>query len=257
MMGAVPAVDPEDERASGAQGTLAVASLVLGILALLLSPFLVGGLLGLIGLTLAIVQMSLGRVRRALAAWGIALCILGVAATAGAGVAYYHLYSSATAGRTSAAHVDSRRDYNETLKAWEGQAVPALSLRTVAGGTVETEALKGRPLVLNFWATWCKACVAEIPDLNLLAGDVTVIGISNEPEATLKDFMKTHPMRYIVVSADDLPAPFDEIPALPTTVFAGPDGVIRRAVVGVQDYQTLKRAALPQASAAAPAATSP
>ena len=106
------------------------------------------------------------------------------------------------------------RDYNQTVKAWEGQAVPALSLRTVVGGTVETEALKGRPLVLNFWATWCKACVEELPDLNRLARDVTVVGISNEPEDTLKDFMKTHSMRYIVVSADGLPAPFRRDPRL-------------------------------------------
>jgi thiol-disulfide isomerase/thioredoxin len=256
-MGAAQAIDPEDERASGAQGTLAVASLVLGILALLLSPFLVGGLLGLVGITLAMVQMRLGRVRRALAVWGIALSLLGVAATAGAGAAYYHLYSTATdPGRAAPAHVSPGGDYDETLKAWEGQAVPALSLRTVVGGTVETEALKGRPLVLNFWATWCKACVEEIPDLNRLASDVTVIGISNEPEATLTDFMKTHPMRYIVVSADGLPAPFDAIPALPTTVFAGPDGVIRRAVVGGRDYETLKQAALTPAPAA-PAAKGP
>src|SRR6185503_8808041 len=137
--------------------------------------------------------------------------------------------------------------YDDAVKEWQGRTAPPLSLGTVDGGTFDSQSLKGRPVVLNFWATWCKACVAEIPDLNRLAGDVAVVAISNEPEATIRAFQKTHPMRYTVVSARSLPAPFHEIPALPTTVFVGPDGTIRSAVVGGRDYASLKRAALPPA----------
>jgi peroxiredoxin len=251
------ALDPEERRASEALSTLALASLVLGILAVLLSPVLVGGLLGLVGLTLGIVQRTLGNVRRWVVATGLGLSLLGVAASAGAGYTYYRLYQSRPFGMSH----PRANPYTETLAKWEGQPAPALSLATVDGGTFRIEGLKGRPVVLNFWATWCRACVKEIPDLNRLSADVAVIGISNEPEETLRDFMKTHTVSYPVISADDLPAPFDEIPALPTTVFVGPDGVIRKAVVGGQDYQTLKEAAAastePARAAAAPRGARP
>jgi peroxiredoxin len=234
-------MDPEERRASSALATLAVASLVVGILGLLLAPFVVGGVLGLVGLTLGIAHLSLGGPRRALAAWGLSFSTLAVVVGAGASLFYYrHL----TRRWRQAAHVERPRSYEETVKSWEGRPAPPLSLPTVDGATFNTTALVGHPVVLNFWATWCKACVAEIPDLNRLSSEFTVVGISNESPDVLREFKQTHPMGYSVVSAEDLPAPFDEIPALPTTVFIGRDGVIHKAVVGTRDYEALKRAVL-------------
>ena len=246
-------MDPEEERASRALSTLALASLVLGILSVLLSPVLIGGLLGLVGLTLGIVQMALGRARRGIVATGTFLSLLGVVASVGAAYTYHRMLKSPAMDRTHTRTRSRGSAYADVLGAWEGRPVPPLTLGTVDGGTFRSEALKGRPMVLNFWATWCRACVKEIPDLNRLSADVLVVGISNEPEGTLRDFLKTHTVSYPLVSADDLPAPFDEVPALPTTVFVGPDGVIRKAVVGGQDYRTLKAAVAAAIGPAAPA----
>jgi thiol-disulfide isomerase/thioredoxin len=61
-----------------------------------------------------------------------------------------------------------------------------------------------RTLVLNFWATWCEPCVAEIPLLNAIGKrhpDATIVGISmdeNKDEAKVREFIKQHKMQYQV-----------------------------------------------------------
>jgi len=62
----------------------------------------------------------------------------------------------------------------------EGRIAPNFSLKTLNGEPVDLASLKGRPVVLNFWATWCQPCALEHP--NLLEGsrrnpEVTFLGV--------------------------------------------------------------------------------
>jgi len=222
--------------------TLAVASLVFGLLALFLSPVLIGGVLGLVGLTLGVLQIALGNVKRSLAVWGIALSLAGVTTSVVAGLFYYHWYRS----REQHSREDSTTESADarSLDSWQGVTTPALSFTTIEGKLIEMETLKGRAVVLNRWATWCKACVEEMPHLQRLAeertDDLTIIGVSDEPAATLQAFARSHRITYALVSAPDVPAPLDAADALPTNFFIDREGVIRRTVVGFQDYDALK-----------------
>jgi thiol-disulfide isomerase/thioredoxin len=126
-----------------------------------------------------------------------------------------------------------------------GSAVPPLSFVALDGQKVDLASLKGRPVVLNFWATWCHACVEELPGLIRLAKeDVVVVGVSDEPESTIEPFAKKHQIPYPLVSARGYPAPFNDVRSIPTTVFIDRKGVIRESVVGYQDFSALKRRAL-------------
>ena len=78
-----------------------------------------------------------------------------------------------------------------------GQAAPAM--KTIDGETVRLEDLAGKVVVLNFWATWCPPCVAEIPDHARLAKEVNqeggvVIGISDEDFDTIRSFVASRAM---------------------------------------------------------------
>jgi cytochrome c biogenesis protein CcmG, thiol:disulfide interchange protein DsbE len=126
-----------------------------------------------------------------------------------------------------------------------GRRAPDFSLPILSGGPagpggrLTLHELRGRPVVLNFWASWCAPCRAETPllvRLNRVYGPrgVVIIGIDSEDEiADARLFLGQYHVDYTVVGSPDekLMASY-AIPGLPTTVFIGPDGVIRDREVG-------------------------
>jgi peroxiredoxin len=223
---------------------LAVAALVLGILALVLSPFLIGGALGLLGLPLSVLYLRRRAPHRAMAWWALALSALGMVASTGMGALYYHLYR-----KMEAEMAGLGATHDDTTSAWEGVQAPSLTLTTLDGERVDLTSLKGRPVVLNFWATWCAACRQEMPHLSRLAretpfSELAILGVSEEDQDTLKAFVDKEDVAYRIASASALPAPFDRVEALPTTAFIDRQGVIREVHVGYQDFETLKARAL-------------
>jgi len=54
------------------------------------------------------------------------------------------------------------------LKRWDGKPTPALVLPALSGETVDLQKLRGNVVVVNFWATWCEPCRAEMPSLQRL-----------------------------------------------------------------------------------------
>jgi thiol:disulfide interchange protein len=77
--------------------------------------------------------------------------------------------------------------------------------KTLDGATISTADWKGKVIVLNYWATWCIPCRAEIPEFNKMHQDlaskgVEVVGISMDEDGadTVKEFLKQNPMKYTV-----------------------------------------------------------
>ncbi|MBZ5667514.1 MAG: redoxin family protein, partial [Acidobacteriia bacterium] len=95
------------------------------------------------------------------------------------------------------------------------------------GGAYDTAALGGKVVVVNFWATWCVPCIAEIPSFNrlhreLAAKGVVVLGVSMDEEGAgrVQPFLKKHPIDYpVALGSDALTKPYrlDELPV--TVVF--------------------------------------
>lgn len=72
-----------------------------------------------------------------------------------------------------------------------------LNLPVFGGKTLDIEALKGKPVVINFWATWCPPCIREMPDLANLArelgDDAAIIGIAADSEPHVQKFTEKTP----------------------------------------------------------------
>ncbi len=130
----------------------------------------------------------------------------------------------------------------------------------VRGGEVDLSTLQDQWVVVNFWATWCKPCLKEIPDLSDLHSrreDVTLIGLTFEettPEA-VAEFLLDHPASYPVALIDvfNPPAQYGTPRVLPTTLLIAPDGTQRKRFVGpvtgamIEEEIALQRQTFPSA----------
>jgi thiol-disulfide isomerase/thioredoxin len=116
----------------------------------------------------------------------------------------------------------------QMVVAKEGEQLPALALNYLG----KQPELTGKPLLVEFWATWCPPCRKSIPHLNEIyskykSQGLQIVGITDEDEATVKKFQKQIPMDYNV--AINTPGSIYQrfgITAIPTAFLVNKSGKI-------------------------------
>ncbi|MBI3182055.1 MAG: TlpA family protein disulfide reductase [Myxococcales bacterium] len=128
----------------------------------------------------------------------------------------------------------------------EGQPAPTFTLRRLDNGEpVSFDKLKGNPLVLNFWATWCGPCRQEHPVLEWAAGrfgdKVQFYGVVFEDsEENARRFIAEHGARYPqLIDPTSTMAVDYGVTGVPETYFIDRDGIIRGKVAQPIDPQTM------------------
>lgn len=124
-----------------------------------------------------------------------------------------------------------------------GEPAPPLALRDIDGRDLRLESFQGRTVIVNFWATWCGPCVAEMPSLSRLRQrlqplGVEVLGVNfQENAARIRPFAERLGIDFPLLRDHDGRARTDwGVRVFPTTFIIGPDQRIAAVAVGEIDW---------------------
>lgn len=121
------------------------------------------------------------------------------------------------------------------------QKAPGLALKDINGKTITLADLRGKVVLLNFWATWCVPCRTEIPDLikkqNEYRNDgLQIIGITYPPEDmnAVRRFTRESKINYqVAIGTRETKRKFSSSETLPLTVIIDREGTIRGTIEGI------------------------
>ncbi|EOA04433.1 thioredoxin-related transmembrane protein [Herbaspirillum frisingense GSF30] len=144
-----------------------------------------------------------------------------------------------------ASHRAHPADSPETL------ALNQLLSQSMPDATGQTQSLaqyKGRPLVVNFWATWCGPCVEEMPELTALQQEIApvqILGIGVDSQENIAKFAQKYQIRYPLfvagTGATDLLREFgNQAGGLPFTALVGKDGKVKKVYLGRIKFDELR-----------------
>lgn len=128
-----------------------------------------------------------------------------------------------------------------------GSPAPNFTLRDLEGRALSLQSMRGKVVILTFWATWCPACRSELPSLNetnrrLARQGVVVLGINGgETTARVKSFMVKESLDFPVVmdESGDIHALY-QVRQYPTTFIIDRQGLLVDRHIGLRDWNAPK-----------------
>ena len=131
------------------------------------------------------------------------------------------------------------------LKPWTGGATPPLSLVDASGKKVDLADYRGRVVLVNFWATWCAPCVAELPSMQKLRDKLSLAGFEvlavnyKDTPKKIEDFLVKRPLNMTIPrDADGATGLAWGVRTFPTSFVIDTEGRIRYWVIGDVEWMS-------------------
>jgi len=132
-----------------------------------------------------------------------------------------------------------------------GNPAPGFKLPNIDGETVDLDDFKGKPVILNFWATWCPPCRFEMPLLQSAYEryqdqELVVLGINNlflDELPKVEQFVTEHRLEFPILldETGEIHDPLYRVQNLPTTFFVDRQGTIRWIQIGELNQEVLEQ----------------
>ena len=132
-----------------------------------------------------------------------------------------------------------------------GSTLPDFALKDLQGHEISSDSLRGKVVLIDFWATWCGPCKKEMPGYQKLlerygSRGFAVVGFKFDTMADTEDpvqFAKKMGVSYpLAVAPDELKEKFGGIEGLPTTMLYDRGGILRKKVIGFEYTEAFESA---------------
>jgi cytochrome c biogenesis protein CcmG, thiol:disulfide interchange protein DsbE len=134
-----------------------------------------------------------------------------------------------------------------TLAPRKDSPAPDFSLPTLSGETVSLKQFRGKPVVLNFWATWCLPCREEMPLLQKVYAQnepgLEILAINNaEADSAVRPFAEELGLSFpVLLDSDGAITRLFRVSGFPASIFIDSEGIIRYQHVGILSPEQLHR----------------
>lgn len=166
-------------------------------------------------------------------------------------IAHKNNINNNTAGN---ANISTKAETDKSVEAntgiEKGDQAPDFELKTLDGKQAKLSDYRGKKVILNFWATWCPPCRAEIPDMEKFYSSykdkgIVILGVNltqtEKSQSDVGDFAKSYGITYpVVLDAENSVAGVYQVSAIPTSYIIDSQGIISEKVVGPMDFETMK-----------------
>jgi peroxiredoxin len=138
---------------------------------------------------------------------------------------------------------------SQTTASSEGLAIgakaPDFELKTLTGEKVKLSNLKGKKVMLNFWATWCPPCKAEMPEMEQFSKqmdkDIVILAVNIDPQLDVQGFVNENKITFpIPLDVDDKVNETYQVLSIPTTYFIDSKGIIQNKYTGSMNLAVMK-----------------